>query len=463
MKKNSNVVKYKKPFQFNIGVVIFVIIFIYLVFNVFSYLTENHISVYEVEQGKIAVNNIYNGLILRSEKIYTADYSGEVNYYVKETSRIGYQNLIYSVDENGNVSEKINEASLDASTIDKESLNEIEEQITNFQSTYSADNFYNVYSFKADVNEALNETLSMNALNSISDYISTAEGNHTFHKIHSDTSGIVAYYTDGFESVTTDNFSAEMFNAAEYKKVSLKANKKIVSGAPAYKLIDSELWNIILPISAKTAQELADDTVIRIRFVKDSKEMYADYVIQEKDSQYYMILSLKSSMVRYAMERYIEIELLLNEATGLKIPNSAITEKEFYTIPVEMFLKGGDSSDDGLLVKRPDEKGNITTEFISPTVYFETDEFYYIDSEKISSGDILAKPDSSKEYVVGSQTASLKGVYNINKGYAVFKQIDILYQNEEYSIVQTGTEYGVALYDHIALDSTKIKENELIK
>ena len=64
LKKNKNVVKYRKPMNFNIGVIIFVIIFIYLVFNVFSYLTETHISVYEVEQGTIAVNNVYNGLRL---------------------------------------------------------------------------------------------------------------------------------------------------------------------------------------------------------------------------------------------------------------------------------------------------------------------------------------------------------------------------------------------------------------
>lgn len=463
MKKNSKVVQYKKPFHFNIGVVIFVIIFIYLVFNVFAYLTETHISVYEVEQGKIAVNNVYNGLILRSEKIYTANYSGEVNYYVKEASRVGYQNLIYSVDENGNVSEKINEASHDTSSIDKESLGEIEETIVSFQNTYSPDSFYNVYAFKEEINEALNEALSIGALNSISDYISTAEGNNTFHKAYADTAGIVAYYTDGLENVTVDNFNSGMFDASNYSKVSLKSKKEINAGAPAYKLIDSELWNIILPISAETASELVEDTVIRIRFLKDAKEMYANYTIQEKDKQYYMILSLKSGMVRYVTDRYIEIELIRNEETGLKIPNSAITEKEFYTIPVDMFLKGGDSSDDGLLVKRTDKEGKTTTEFISPTVYYETEDSYYIDSEKISAGDVLIKQNSSEEYVVGSDTASLKGVYNINKGYAVFKQIDILYQNEEYSIVETGTKYGVALYDHIALDSTKVNENELVK
>ena len=98
LKKNKNVVKYRKPMNFNIGVIIFVIIFIYLVFNVFSYLTETHISVYEVEQGTIAVNNVYNGLILRDEKIINSDYSGAVNYYVKEGSKVAYGDLVCSVD-----------------------------------------------------------------------------------------------------------------------------------------------------------------------------------------------------------------------------------------------------------------------------------------------------------------------------------------------------------------------------
>ena len=66
---------------------------------------------------------------------------------------------------------------------------------------------------------------------------------------------------------------------------------------------------------------------------------------------------------------------------------------------------------------------------------YETDDTYYIDSEYVSSGDILQKPDSSETYRVGTDTASLQGVYNINKGYAVFKQIDVLYQNEEYKVL----------------------------
>ena len=53
-----------------------------------------------------------------------------------------------------------------------------------------------------------------------------------------------------------------------------------------------------------------------------------------------------------------------------------------------------------------------------------------IDGEEVGASDIIRKADSTETYQIGSGTARLEGVYNINKGYAIFKQIDILYQNE---------------------------------
>ena len=74
MNEHKKVVKYRKPFNINIGVIIFIIIFIYLVFNVFTYITTTHTSVYEVEQGTMAENNVYRGLILRDETIVRRSY-----------------------------------------------------------------------------------------------------------------------------------------------------------------------------------------------------------------------------------------------------------------------------------------------------------------------------------------------------------------------------------------------------
>ena len=53
------------------------------------------------------------------------------------------------------------------------------------------------------------------------------------------------------------------------------------------------------------------------------------------------MLSFVNSMVRYAGERYLSFEVLRDETTGLKIPKTAVTEKEFYVIPVAYLETSG--------------------------------------------------------------------------------------------------------------------------
>ena len=335
MNEHKKIVKYRKPFNINIGVIIFIIIFIYLVFNVFSYITTTHISVYEVEQGTMAENNVYRGLVLRDETIVTSQYTGSLNYYVRESSRVGYGDLICSVDESGSVSQKINDVSTDASNLDAEGLLEIENDISDYENSYQSQTFYNTYSFKENIDSALNEALSLEALNGLADYTS-AGGGSSFHTVTTDTPGILAYYTDGFENTTTDNFSKEQFDEAAYQRNNLKQNTSVTTGDALYKLISNEEWQIIVPIADTLANELQDDNTLKLKFIKDGKTAYATYVITEKGGEKYLILTLRNSLVRYAKDRFLEIELLLTEQTGLKIPNSAITEKEFYTIPISI-------------------------------------------------------------------------------------------------------------------------------
>ena len=61
-----------------------------------------------------------------------------------------------------------------------------------------------------------------------------------------------------------------------------------------------------------------------------------------------------------------------------------------------------------------------------------------------------------------SASAALQGVYNINKGYAVFKQIEILNSNEEYCTIKKGMSYGLSVYDHIVLNAETVQEGDLI-
>ncbi len=60
------------------------------------------------------------------------------------------------------------------------------------------------------------------------------------------------------------------------------------------------------------------------------------------------------------------------------------------------------------------------------------------------------------------ETKTLKGVYNINKGYAEFKQVQILCESEEYYIVKSGNDYGLTNYDRIALNGKEVHENDVV-
>ena len=45
---------------------------------------------------------------------------------------------------------------------------------------------------------------------------------------------------------------------------------------------------------------------------------------------------------------------------------------------------------------------------------------------------------------------------------ADFKQINILYQNDEYSIVRANTTYGLNVYDYIVLDGSSVSDDQII-
>lgn len=70
-------------------------------------------------------------------------------------------------------------------------------------------------------------------------------------------------------------------------------------------------------------------------------------------------------------------------------------------------------------------------------------------------------PDSTKRFLV-SDVETLEGVYNINKGYAVFREITVIDENEEYCIVEEGSVYGLAQYDHIALDASTVNDEDIV-
>ena len=461
MHKKKDLVKYRNSGNFNIGVVIFFIIIIYLAFNIFFYLTKSHIAEYQVQQGTIASNNIYQGIIVRDETVVYAQEDGYINYYVKNASKVSVNDVIYSIDKTGEIANAISDSSKKSNAISKDSLISISQSLDTFVKDYNGNRFSDSYTFYNNLNTAIAQSINTTALADLSDIVTQAEANNTFYQIKSSEDGIIVYEVDGLENYTIEDITSSDINYTGYKTTHLFENTEVTEADPVYKRVNSEDWNILVPINETLAKELNERTSVKIRFCKDDFTTNAACsIIKEDNDKYYLNIFLRKAMIRYVNDRFIDIELVMGEKSGLKIPQSAITKKEFFTIPKDYFFLSGGSSSYSLKIKTTVD-GKDISKLVEPTVYYETDEFFYIDSEYVSEGDVILMGESQHGYVIGTDKASLIGVYNINKGYAVFKQINIIYENEEYAIVETKTKYGISLYDHIALDASEIKENQL--
>ena len=271
----------------------------------------------------------------------------------------------------------------------------------------------------------------------------------------------VSYYYDGYEGVTVNNFTEEMLDEAGYEKKNLKAASEVTAGDPLYKLVTSEDWQIVFAIDSQVRALLEGDSAINVRFRSDETTAWATYEILNRNDSTYLVLHFTNSMIRYASDRFIDVELLLAKQEGLKISNSSIVSKDFYAVPQEYFTRGGNSNSQGLLVETISEDGSTIQQFIATNIYYSTEESYYVSEDGLTAGAKIIDPAGMENYVL-SGTESLQGVYNINKGYAVFRIIDVLYQNEEYTIIARGTSYGLSQYDHIALDGSLVTEHEII-
>ena len=82
-------------------------------------------------------------------------------------------------------------------------------------------------------------------------------------------------------------------------------------------------------------------------------------------------------------------------------------------------------------------------------------------NENLKKGDTLLLPESSDTMDL-LKTESIKGVYNVNKGYAVFKQVQILSESDEYYIIAEGNSYSLSNYDHMDLNGDSVRDNQIV-
>ena len=456
-------VQLKKIFGLNIATVAFGVLLLYMIFTAVLLVTSTHIESYQVTTGPLSRNETYTGISLREESVFKAESSGYVNYYAREGSKINAGGAVYGL-SSGKLAET-------TSPLTAEELSKIRSSMLSFSKGFSGSKFNSTYSFKNQLEGSILQYEGISTDGNASSQVVTISGQNIC-KAQED--GIILYSMDGYENKTADTISAEDFDQTSYHETDLKTNGKVQAGDNIYTNITSELWSLIIPLSDKQAAKLQGRTAIRVKFLKDDMTQSGDFSIIKIDGSKYGKIDFSRGLIRYASDRFLDIELVTNTVTGLKIPLSAIVARDFYVIPAEYATTDPDSGSVGFNKVSRDSDGNNVRTFINATIYGkvkvkdenESDSDkevynYYVDKNAFKEGDAIVKDDSNQRFIVG-ETDSLEGVYCINQGYAVFRQVDILDQNEEYAIISSSTSYGLSRYDRIARDSAQVKAQDIL-
>ena len=460
--KKPRVVKYRKRRYANVGVVIFVAIFIYFAIYTFMFMTRDKISIYEVVYGKTAesAHKYYEGLAIREETVSTAPNSGYLNCFVGEGNKVAVGGAVYTIDENGKIASLLQETLSEQNALTDENYADIKDIISNFTLDYDDTHFDSVYNFKVNIDAALLEYVNMNKINEILSTMSS-ENLSLFNMIKATKSGIVSYVIDGYEEKKIKELKLSDFDKSTYTSTNNKSNDLIAAGTPIYKTISNEKWDIIIPLSEEDVKKYYEDTLMKIRFKEDGLTAVGDFEIIYIEGKPYGKITLKQYMVKYASERFIEIQIVEKPIEGLKIPKTSLVNMDFYTIPERFATYGGNTKDVGFLVEKYDDEGNMTVEYVNPQIYQCIDGQYYVSTDEFKAGWNLTLEDNSEKYTISAK-ASLTGVYNINNGYCIFREVHILAESTDYYIIESGTTYGLLVYDHIVLDSATVDENEIV-
>lgn len=452
--KTTNIRSYKTKQEMNIGILIFTIVLLYLIFTIFTYATSKQITPYEVRRGSIVRDNSYTGLILRQEMTVHAESDGYVIYFQSENSKVKSGSNVYAISPQKIEMEVQNPEEKAVSAVPEE-----EEQknrnlrIQKFNENFDPQKFSAVYTLKNEFTEALRTTADQSKMLQLD----AVAADQNLKLCPSTRDGILVRTLDGFETLTEDTLKPSDFDRSNYDSVRMEDQMEIHTGDPVYKLITSEDWAVYVELEKNTARELSGTDFVKIRIDKDNETIWADFSILQLEGNYYGKLMFDNSVIRYTEERYLNIELILEDESGLKIPKSAAVEKGFYVVPAEYVAIDETSGASGLMIQKEGEvyfqKADIYEQTEDGEVYLNTDDF---------ERNTVAVHPKSGETCTLKEKKTLKGVYNINKGYAVFRRIIVLCENDDYYIVAEETPYGLSDYDHIILDGSTVEDEEVV-
>ena len=392
----------KRRLHLNIGVVVLIVGVVY--FAIFSILalTSSKTKYYEVAPGSNAENNskIYSGLSIRKEKVAKANSTGYIEFFVRDGLRVSKNTTLYSIDSSGKLTDYIAKNNKN-SKLSSENVSSLNDLISDYSSDYDDMSFNDVYEFKSSLKGSVIDLISSKTLKKIAKKTGTS---YSINK--SKYSGIVSYQLDGFENISPVELKESDFTKASRKITTIKTGDEMAKGEKIYKVITDDEWSIAIQLQDEDVQKYKNKKGVRIKFINDNINTTANFeIVNGKDNKKYGIITLSKYAIRYANDRFVNVQIIDDMEDGLKIPKTSLVKKKVFVVPKEYGTLGGNSDDVAFNVYKENGKNKI----VYPSITYSDSKNYYISLTSFNKGDTLIMPNSTEKYIIG-KTKTFDGV-----------------------------------------------------
>lgn len=491
--KQRRILKKRRQRRFVMRLFLMVILMVAAVMGVFfikDQLTKTKIATQIVQMGTLNASTLFQGVVLRSEKVITAQETGNAQYVVAEGEKVKKDGLVYVLGEPGKLTttttqiEKVEnqlyhnaESNKGLAANQNERYNLTQEIKDNFEDYYQ-------HCFDTTTNYiyTLRSKLDANVRNRTDLYVSQEEGKEdgvVAQKVALDQllsqyqkgkgaehSGIVSFQMDGYETEDIEKALETMdystFN--KLKKVSLTTQlgqSALEKDHPIYKLVLNNNWYIVT-YTKENDYEQGKEYPLYFEELGNKEVLFTLVQKQEEDNKVKLVFKSSYQIGDFLDKRAVSFSIGNRAVSGLKIPVSAIVEQNYIKIPMNFTFKEDDKR--GVYRKKNDKVQFIPLNIQSTD---HENECYYViqdlsDSTKVQLNDILVGEDNKTTYEV-TQSKVVQGVYVVNSKIAHFKEIEIMDKSNEYAIVSYNNNTGLKELDKIIANPKNVKMDQLLE
>ena len=447
--KPTENIKRKKHviYVFRVLFTIIFIILLYVILNFVKLFNKNEVKIYEVNTGEIVNVDRHKGFIYRNESVVKCANEGYINFYVANADRIKKGSFVYTINDS--------ESLINTYELNLDDKKKIKRNIKMFCDNISDLDFSNLYVARDELNELINE---INIVKQFEDIDIEKEINAK-EKGYAKYAGLVSFLVDGYEDSNFLDFNSDLIKKNDIVKVNSQ-KKKVESNDKIYKIVKSPEFSVAFD-SEYDYDNYNSSNSLLVKFVYEN--VTTNGRIESfigNDNKKHFLLTITEYPEKFIDKRVVDFEIINKKVSGFKIPIKSIIQKNCFIIPKNMVEK--DSETDENIIYKYGQDGNKIK--IQCNVSKEDENYCYIsinDSlSKVKYGDVITNKYNDNYSL--SEVVKLEGVYNMNKGYAVFKNIDVIDRTNEYAIIKRNSQNSVAIYDHLALNASEINEGDLI-